>query len=318
MASMTTEFYKMKLYESCSKQEIDFKFVRTMFEEVFQKYAVNNGDYKSIDLSPDIKPLNIEPKEIMDIFEDEKYLFGRLGRKKANNAMQKRDYGTLKAESVFSANEVEDKGLETFTFFILDYNKGIVSVVNTKGAPNIKAFNALCENYYKDYELDFDSIPNEEGIAVLYGASTPEISKLEFEIPSPNAEFLQSVLGLDEEIIKEMIQDSVYSSVITLKAIPYGKLLSKKEKVRQVLDILVEKKENYSKALIRGNAENFGSRNFDLHAKYFTYPIEIKRHRIIQGKKVEYSLLELAEQYKHGLHMAYESNYDIVNAIANR
>ena len=33
---------------------------------------------------------------------------------------------------------------------------------------------------------------------------------------------------------------------------------------------------------------------------------------------MEYSLSELAEQYKNGLHMAYESNYDIINAIINR
>jgi len=126
------------------------------------------------------------------------------------------------------------------------------------------------------------------------------------------------VLGLDEDIIRDMIQDNVYSSVITLKAPAYNKLLSSKEKIKEVLDILIGKRQNFSKVLVRGKSESFGTRNFDLHAKYFTYPIEIKKYRIIQGKQVEYSLVELVEQFKHGLHMAYESNYDIINAIANR
>lgn len=315
---MTTEFYKVKLIQCSDDKEVDYRLIKEIFEKVFNEYAIDNGDYKSIDLSPDIAPTSVEPKEIMDIFDDDKYLFGRLGRKKANNAMQKRDYGTLRADSVFNSKEIKDKGIESFTFFILDYDKGILSVVNTKGAPNIKAFDAICKNYCQDYELGFDSIPNEEGIAVLYGACAPEISRLEFEIPSPNAEFLQSVLGLDEKVIGDMIQNNVYSSVITLKAVPYSKLLSSKDKVKEVLDILIGKKNNYSKALVRGNSESFGSRNFDLHAKYFTYPIDIRRYRMIQGKQVEYSLHELAEQYKNGLHMAYESNYDMINAIANR
>ena len=318
MASMTTEFYKIKLIRSSSESEVSHKIIKDIFDNVVGTYSADNNNYKSIDLSPNITPSSIEPKEIMDLFDDEKYIFGRLGRRKANNALQKRNYSTLEAESVLDPNEASRNGIESFTFFILDYEEGILSVVNTKGAPNIRAFESLCENYSREYEIKFESIPNEDGISLLYGANNPEISKLEFEIPAPNAEFLQSVLGLDEEVIKEMIQDTVYSSVITLKAMPYHKLLSKREKVKAVLDILMNRRKNYSKALVRGNAENFGSRNFDLHAKFFTYPIEINRYRMIHGKQVEYSLLELAEQYKNGLHMAYESNYDIINAIANR
>lgn len=318
MASMTTEFYKVVLVTRAKEEEVDYKKIKDIVTEIILEHSVYNDGYQSIDLSPDILPTSIEPKEIMDIFDDDKYLFGRITRKKANNTVIKRDYNTLKADNVFEEDEAEDKGIEVYTFFILDYDQGILSVVNTKGAPNFKALDALCLNYSPEYKLNFESIPNENGIAVLYGAATPSVSKFEFEIPTPNAEFLQAVLGLDEDIIREMIENSVYSSVITLKAMPYHQLLSQKEKVKEVLDILIRKKRNYSKAIIRGKAENFGSRNFDLHAKYFTYPIEVRKFHTVRGKQVEYSLQELVEQFKHGLHMAYESNFDIINAIANR
>lgn len=318
MASMTTEFYKVVLMARAKNEELDYKIIKNIIAEIVDEHAVANDGYLSIDLAPGILPTSIEPKEVMDIFDDDKYLFGRIARKKANNTVIKRDYSTLKADNIFEEYEVADKGIEVYTFFILDYEKGILSVVNTKGAPNFKALDALCQYYHTEYEFNFESIPNEDGISVLYGAAVPEISKFEFEIPAPNAEFLQAVLGLDEDIIGEMIQNNVYSSVITLKAMPYHKLLSKKEKVKAVLDILINKKRNYSKAIIRGKSESFGSRNFDLHAKYFTYPIEVKKSRTIQGKEVEYSLQELVDQFRHGLHMAYESNFDIINAIANR
>lgn len=318
MASMTTEFYKVVLVTRAKDEELDYKKIKEIVSEIIDEHAIDNDGYLSIDLSPDILPTSIEPKEVMDVFDDDKYLFGRIARKKANNTVIKRDYSTLKANNVFEDYEVSDKGIEVYTFFILDYDKGILSVVNTKGAPNFKALDALCLYYNSEYKFNFESIPNSDGISVLYGATAPEVSKLEFEIPAPNAEFLQAVLGLDEEVIREMIQNNVYSSVIILKATPYHKLLSKKEKVKAVLDILINKKRNYSKAVIRGKSESFGSRNFDLHAKYFTYPIEVKKFRTIQGKEVEYSLQELVDQFKYGLHMAYESNFDIINAIANR
>lgn len=318
MASMTTEFYKVEVVKRSKGERVNYREIGEIITKIIFENAVKNDGYKSIDLSPDISPSSIDPKEIMDIFDDNKYFFGRIGRKKANNTVIKRDYGTLKADSVFTNDEIRDKGIEVFTFFILDYDKGILSVVNTKGAPNYKALDLLCLNYYPEYKLVFENIPNEDGIGVLYGSVAPEVSRMEFEIPSPNAEFLQSVLGLDEDVIREMIQDNVYSSIITLKAMPYHKLLSKKEKVKEVLDVLIGKRKNYLKAVIRGRSESFGSRNFDLHAKYFTYPIDVKKYRTIQGKQVEYSLIELVEQFKHGLHMAYETNYDIINAIANR
>lgn len=318
MASMTTEFYMLNLIKCSNEQEEDYKLVKGLLNDIISKHSINNNNYRSIDLSPEISPTSIEPKEVMDIFDDDKYFFGRVCRKKANNTVIKRDYGTLRADSVFNDKEIQDKGIEIYTFFILDYEKGILSVVNTKGAPNFKAFDSLCKNYSPKYKFDFVSIPNEDGISVLYGSASPEISKLEFEIPSPNAEFLQDVLGLHEDVIRDMIKYGVFSSVITLKAMPYQKLLSRKENVKEVLDILISKRKNYSRAIVRGKAENFGSRNFDLHAKYFTYPIEIKKYRTIQGRQVEYSLAELVEQFKHGLHMAYEMNYDIINAIANR
>lgn len=111
MASMTTEFYKIVLVARANDKEINYKMIKDIITKVISENAIDNDEYKSIDLSPDVLPTSIEPKEIMDIFDDDKYLFGRITRKKANNTVIKREYSTLKANNVFEDSEVIDKGM---------------------------------------------------------------------------------------------------------------------------------------------------------------------------------------------------------------
>lgn len=317
MASMTVEFFKVVLKNSANNGEEDYKIIKSIFKEIKNK-SLTHRNYRSIDISPEIEPNSVEPKEIMDFFDDENYLFGRACRKKMNNAMLKRDYQTLQADEVFTDAESRKQGIEVFTFFLYDYDKGIVSIVNAKGAPGAKALGKVIETHKPEYKLEFHNIPNEEGIKVLYNSEFPQISKLEFEVPTPNAEFLQSVLGLDEEIIREMIQDDVFTTSVTLNPIPHGKLSKKKETVRNILDVLFKRKRNFSKTVVRGSSEKFNSRNFDLNAKMFTYPIDVKTYRMEYGKKVNYNLQDVVEQFRVGLHKAYEENYDLIVGIANR
>ena len=317
MASMTVEFFKVVLKNSANNKEEDYKIIKSIFEEIESKCTVH-GDYKSIDISPEIEPNSVEPKEIMDFFEDQNYLFGRACRKKLNNAMLKRDYSTLQADEVFTDAESRKQGIEVFTFFLYDYEKGIVSIVNAKGAPGTRALGKAVETYKSEYRLEFINIPNEEGVRVLYNSEFPEISKLEFEVPTPNAEFLQRILGLDEDVVREMIQEDVFATSISLKPIPYGKLSRKKENVRNILDVLFGKRGNFSKTVIRGSSEKFNSRNFDLNAKMFTYPIDVKTYRTEYGKKINYSLRDVVEQFRIGLHKAYEENCEMIIGIADR
>ena len=120
-----------------------------------------------------------------------------------------------------------------------DYKKGIVSIVNAKGAPGTKALGKAIEAYTSEYKLEFHNIPNEEGIRVLYNSESPQISKLEFEVPTPDAEFLQSVLGLDEEVIREMIQDDVFFYINIIEANTVWKVIKKKRNCKKHIGCFV-------------------------------------------------------------------------------
>ena len=159
MASMTVEFFKVVLKNSANNGEEDYKIIKSIFDEITNQSTVH-GNYKSIDISPEIEPNSVEPKEIMDFFEDQNYLFGRACRKKMNNAMLKRDYQTLQADEVFTDAESRKQGIEVFTFFLYDYNKGIVSIVNAKGAPGTKALGKAIETYKPEYKLTYCATSN--------------------------------------------------------------------------------------------------------------------------------------------------------------
>lgn len=317
MATKTVEFLKVELLDG-SNSIVDIKKIKEILEEVFNKYCAENKDCKSLDLSPEIKPDDIEPKKILDVFDDDLYLFGRVSKKKSRNALIRRNYDTLEADEVFNTSESLRQGVEVFTFFIMDYEKGIVAIANAKDAPGASDLNKIFENYCSGYHLDFTGIPNADGINALFGAPKPEISKIEFEITRPNVEYLMKVLELDESIVMEMLKDKNFSANLVIKAEPYKKLENDQGIIKQVINKLKSVKDNYEKTVITGSSEDFNTRKFDLHAKFFTYPLDIKNYHWLQKKKVEYTLKEITKQFQEGLHEAYLGNYNMITALADR
>ncbi len=319
MSKKTVEFMRLELIDSDGNR-IDHDKLENIWHNIFNKYCVDNGSYRSLDLSPQIAPEDIEPKKILDLFEheEEPYLFGRICKKKSKNAMLRRDYETLKATEVFNNKDSLKQGIEGFTFFIIDFGKGILTIANTKDAPGASVLNNIFDNYNQEYTLKFTNIPNEDGVNALYGSQNPTVSKLRFEIPTPNAEFLLKVLQLEEPVILEMAKNKDLIADIVIKAAPYKKLETGQSAVRRIIDILKKKKDNYGKAVITGKSEDFSTTDFDLHARYFSYPIDVKNYRQKNGKKIELDLGEITEQYKNGLFEAYHINYKMILAIADR
>lgn len=318
MAVKTVEFVKVKVFDLETAREVEYLELKSLLIDIIDKYATGGKQCKSLDLSPEIQPGDIEPKQVLDIFEVEQHLFCRACRKKPNNAILKRNYETMEPEEVFNSAESLKQGIEVFTFLYLDYQTGVIAIANAKDAPGVSILNKVFSNYRPERGLQFSNIPNEEGINALYGANNPQISKIEFEIPSPNAEFLQRVLGLPEEDIAEMLREDITRAAIVIQADPYQKIEKDPTKVQRIIDILKERKGQFTHTVVRGCSEEFNTQNFDLQAKYFTYPIEVRHFRWVRGEKKEFSLEEITEQFRKGLKDAYDRNYDMVTAIANR
>lgn len=319
MAYKTVEFMKIELLDRVSRNVLDYKLLRGIISGIIKNYAVIQSNFKILDLTPDIEADDIQPKIILDIFDDKtSIMFGRICKKKLNNEILQRDYTSLMPTEVFTPTEARRKGIEVFTYFIIDYDTGIISIANAKDAPGAGILNNMLDYYSSDYILRFINIPNEDGINLLYNSYAPEITRLLFEVPSPNPQFLQNILDLNEEEIMYIASENLLTVTLTLKPEPYKSLEYDTNKVRQIINILKSKKCNYKKAIIRGKSDEFGNKDFDLHAKYFTYPINIKKFKVVEGVKKEYNLDEITDQFKDGLIQAYRRNLDLLLAIADR
>ena len=114
---------------------------------------------------------------------------------------------------------------------------------------------------------------------------------------------------LDKRLDNEF--SSVYKTVLVDGDWGIGKTYLIKNKYK-------ENKNKYTKAIISGKGAGLKNQKFDLHAKYFSYPITINKSHVEAGKRIEYSLEELTDQFSYGLYNAYQSNYNLIVALADR
>ena len=318
MANKTVEFLKIDILERISGYKLDYRILESIMKDVISKKAINGSECIILDLTPNIQADSIEPKIILDIFDNHKYLFGRICKKKSNNAILQRDYSSLEPAEVFTPAEARRKGIEVFTFFIIDYAKGIISIANAQDAPGANILNYILDNYSSDYVMKFTNIPNQDGINLLYTSTSPEITRLEFEVPSPDPQYLQKILKLNEEEIAYIASSDMMTTTLTLKPSPRKSLEKDQGKVKRIIEILKDRNDNYKHTIIRGKSNEFGNKEFDLHAKFFTYPITIKKNHVVDGKKKEYNLNEITDQFKDGLNQAYYANKELLIALSNR
>lgn len=318
MANKTVEFLKIELVDRISGHKLDYKNLEPILKEIFTRKAVDGIDCKMLDLTPNINADDIDPKIILDIFDSTSFLFGRICKKKSNSAILQRDYVSLVPAEVFTPAEARKKGIEVFTYFIIDYTKSIISIANAQDAPGAGILNNILDNYNSAYVMRFTNIPNEDGINLLYNSTSPEITRLQFEVPSPDPQYLQKILGLTEAEIAYIAGNDLVTTTVTLKPNPYKSLEKDYGKVREIIDILRANNNKYNHTIVRGKSNEFSNKDFDLHAKYFTYPIQVKKFHMVEGVKKEYNLNEITEQFKTGLLQAYYGNKDLLLAIANR
>jgi len=316
MADKNINFVQVELKNMENNQKMNIKYLKVLFEEVFNKYAIKGELHDSVDLSPDIIAGGTEPKVILDIYPDSRYLFGRICRQKPNNSILSRDYGTLLSENAVKTEEEMTKGIETFNVFMLDYTTGILAILNSKDAPGRNFLSDILIKYGTGHFLKFTDVPNANGIDMLYNSTDTELMKIEFERPLPTGEYLQKVLGLKENELVDILNSDIKSVHIALKGEKYKSLEKDKSRINKIIDIFRVNKNTLSSAVIKARSKEFNSREFSFQEQYYSYPIKystFKRNE--NGDKVPYTLYEMVQQFISGLKIAYEENFDALTTI---
>ncbi|QUI23072.1 hypothetical protein HZI73_12580 [Vallitalea pronyensis] len=313
MATKKVYFNQIKLFRTDSNQ-LSTKSIKKIFSKVFDKYAVQvqNEDYYSLILS------NAGEDNItMDIISDtEEYLFCRVGKRKESSSMLLRDYNTYGSNDVLTPQEAITKGVEIFTYFLLNYDTHIFGIVSTQAAPSGNIINRILRLHHHKYYTEVINIPNQTSVKKLYDPGS-EISKITINLPIPDAEYLEKVLGLNENQIIDIVKDDIRSLTLVVQSEARRPLTTESSKITRILDAISATKEHYNKAVLRGKGPNEKMQDFDFKAGLFSYPIDIRAYHVENGQRIYYNISEITEEFYNQLLEAYRTNREDLIYITN-
>ena len=311
--SKKVNFLVVDLFEANTGLGLDHRELKDIIIDIIDNYADNIKDFYVLDLT-----YNTKTRYVADIFKyKRKYLFMRISNQKPSGSYLRRDYSTNIPENVLNGVSDDDEGLELYTYVLLDYATGILSIVNQKGAPNYGVINLMLKKYNDDYRIEFKPIPNPDGISRIYEAEEPKISMVEVEIPVPKPELLEQVFGWNHDEIQR-VQGNGLKATMKISSIDRRIITDSGEDSRNLIDSIKGNLGNFKKAKIRAKASGEKTRDYSFFDENFSYPIDIPIYKNTSGEKISYSADELIEIYEEKLEETYRENKGLLISLADR
>lgn len=311
MSKKNVYFYELVIKESQTEKEIRVNQFKPLIKDIIKQNSINN----SIELTYE----QTEPV-LMDIIEDtEEFLFIRLSRKRLNNSIQKRNYKTRKISDVLAPDEIGENGIELFTYCILGYKHGVLSIVKSKGAPGPEAFSMLFAMHNRTYSAETFAIPNNDLIKELLDGKSPQVTRVCFDVACPSAQLLEQAFGFDDQNVISAIKRKAASMVMEIKPDFRGSLIDEKGIIKALIDALRKNQKRYNTIKITGKKDGRGpSREYDLYEEYFKYPVEIKEYRQEARRKIEMSKKAIQSDYRVKMMNVYEQYKTTIMMFVNR
>lgn len=311
MSTKNVYFYKLSLYDTQSRQEMNLTQTKTIIEQIIANNVQNNAVSLSYN---DAEPI------VMDVLQQTNdYLFARLSKKRRNNSIQRRNYNTLETSPVLTPAEEDNNGIEIFTYCILGYNHGILSIAKNQGAPNEEAFNRMFSKYNDSYYLEIDSVPNNQLINEIYNGTNPQINRMTIEIPTPNAEILEKVLGASDSEILQSVQQKTNIISFEIRPEKRGALCDEPSVIQKVINLFKAGKDTFSKVVLDAKPDSkTRQKRYDLYEEYFKYPININEYHMENGRKVENPKEQIQADYKNEMINIYNNYREYILTICNR
>lgn len=311
MSLKNVYFFKTTIMDTQTRQEVDINQLKPLLDQILDQNMQNNAILLSRN---DVEPV------VIDILErNDDFLFARLGKKRLSNSVQRRNYNTLMPSPVLSPREIDDNGIELFTYCILGYRHGILSIAHSKGAPNENAFNRLFGYYMNQYQLDIESVPNSDLINEIYNGNSPEINRIAISIPVPDARLLGQVFNMQDQGILHAIQANTNTVVFEVKPELRGSLSGDRNIIRRIIDELRNSRQRFSKVIIDAKSETNQRRtSYDLYEEYFKYPIDVLEYHTENGRKIEYPKEDVQADYKLKIARLYNEYKPLILAVCDR
>lgn len=311
MSTKNIYFFKVTIRDTQNNTEVPVSSFKAIFQSIIDQHSRNGAlklDYQSSE------PIMLDVLEHTDEF-----LFARLNRKRPNNSMQKRNYNTYQTTDVLAPDEIGNSGVELFTYCILGYSHGILSIVNSKGAPGAGALARVFSCYNNRFSLETEGIPNQDLINELLGGRAPEINRVQVDIAQPSAQILESVFGFNEtEILAEMGRNAS-SLVFEVKPEFRGALSYDPTIISRLIDVLRRNRGHYNSVVVSGKKDSGDrQRQYDLYEEYFKYPINVSEYRQENGQKIEREKGLIQQDFRANMMQVYSAYKNIILAVSNR
>lgn len=311
MATKNIYLFKAIIHDTQNNEEVPVTAFRHLFLRIFDAQCTNNA-----------LPLTYMDSEpmVLDIIDNtDDYLFARLNRKRLNNSIQKRNYNTYETSDVLAPDELGSNGVELFTYCIFGYKHGILSIVNSKGAPTEGALSRIFALYNHRYSLELEAIPNSDLINELLAGRMPEINRVRIDIAQPNAEILQDLFGFRDDEVIQTLATNASGLVFEIKPSLRGALSTDVGIITRLIQVLKNNRANYNSVVISGKADSGDrQRQYDLYEEYFKYPINVAEYHQQDGRKVEVSKDIIQQNYRDQMMQVYDEYKMVIIAMSGR
>lgn len=314
MAEKKVYFFKVTLLDKTGR-EVDYRDIKGIFQEIIEKNGVLHKTYRSLDLTVEDEYTHI----IWDVFDyQNERLFGRLSKQQPSNSFLTRDYSTLEKEDVNIPDETR-AGIEKYTYGVLDYPTGIFSIVSALGAPTEKVIANALWKYNTNYMVQIVPIPNADAISLIYTGEDSVVTRVEVEVPLPEAGFLEDVLGWKEKDILDSLEQRNLKMGLYIKSPEKrGRIARDSDETKKILDCILGQMRKYSKARVKAKTRKVKMREYDLFEDNFSNPIDISSYHIVGRKRVYYTVDQLVDLYRHKIVESFEENKKLLTAVIKR
>lgn len=312
MSQKSVYLYKVVISETATKATVPVSAYKALFQNIIDRESKNHA----IKLTHDME--HVEPMTL-DILENtEEYLFARLSKKRPNNSMQKRDYSSNLTYEVLQPDEIADNGVEWFTYCILGYSHGIVSIANSKGAPRVSALAKLFALYDDKHYLETEAIPNTELYKELISGQAPEVNKFQVQMACPDAQLLQELLRFTDEEVLHEVQSNAANLVFEVRP-QYRKALTKnRDIIKRFINSFRSSRPRYNSVTVTGKkSPSDRQQKYDLFDEYFKYTVNIDEYYQQNGQQIEKPKGEILREYLTEMKRIYDENRVFIVAVSN-
>lgn len=312
MANKRVHYYKIKLKRFLNNADYTYE-LKKVLQNIFSNYCtiINNGVAKTLTL----RYMNEDVS--LDILQDEQnWCFGRVGKDKDPSYVIIRDNNTKDFEYVLNNKSLLKKSLESCTYFLLNYQTGIISFIIGKDAPHVNVLTNIVNQYDKNYTMFIENIINPESVNKLFTPGAM-LSKVKFTFKTPNIEILKEA-GLNREQITALSNMDVGEIDIIVKNRPH-RYLTKNHKIISGLVNKMEKLPEKVKSGVKftGRTSKTNSQDFSFNEENLIYNVEIVNEKKGDGVRRKLTPDEMAIEIRKKLYTLYEDNIGDLIYLAN-